>query len=191
MLVLLTVSAVPSAPWPSLDLRLRSSSWNRWGVQLLHVTVVVVDGRFFIIEGQCRVSVREVRSEEASTGRGTWCVDGYEIPGAKMSGEVAVTARAGILSEVSVIIDSLWYPLPYGALKRHLHVCRATGRCPENCLPLSHLHAANPHVWYARRCLDRRRTTSHGNLQNLRRKWSLRSRKLLRERPGSSTPCDS
>jgi len=172
-------------------LQLHSSSWNRWGVQLLHVTIVVVGGRFFIIEGQCWVSVREVRSKEASMGRGTWCVDGYEIPSVKMSGEAAVTARAGILSEVSVIINSLWYPLPYGALKRHLHVCRATGRCPENCLPLSHLRAANPHVWYTRRCLDQCRTTGHGNLQNLRRKWSLRSCKLLQERLGSLMPCDS
>ena len=158
---------------------------------MLHVTIIVVGGRFFIVEGQYQVSVCEVGSEEASTGRGTWCVDGYEIPSAKTSGEAAVMVRVGVLSEVSVIVDGLWYPLPYGALKRHLHICRATGRCPENCLPLSHLCAANPHVWYARRCLDWCRTTGHGNLQNLRRKWSLRSCKLLQERPGSSTPCDS
>jgi len=78
--------------------------------------------------------------------------------------------------------DGLWHPLPYGALKRRLHVCKA--RCSENCLPLSHYRAAHPYVRYARGCLERRSTTGHGSLRNLGRKWGLRSRKLLREKTG-------
>ena len=42
-----------------------------------------------------------------STGRGVWCVYRYEIPSVKPRREAVVMARAGILSEVSVISDDL------------------------------------------------------------------------------------
>ena len=102
------------------------------------------------MSGEC------ARSQErgGKHGQGHMVCRWIRNPSAKTSREAAVMARAGVPSEVSVIVDGLWYPLPYGALKRCLHVCKATGRCPENCLPLSHYCATNSHLWYARRCLE-------------------------------------
>jgi len=68
---------------------------------------VVVGGVIFVVKVQSRVSGREVGAEEASVGGRAQGAGRYEIASAETSGEAAVTARAGMLSEVFVIVDGL------------------------------------------------------------------------------------
>jgi len=68
---------------------------------------VVVSGVIFIVKVQSQVSGHEVGAEEASVGGRAQGAGRYEIASAETSGEAAVTARAGVLSEVFVIVDGL------------------------------------------------------------------------------------
>jgi hypothetical protein len=68
---------------------------------------VVVGGVIFIVEVQSRVSGREVGAEEASVGGKARGVGRCEVASAETSGEAVVTARAGVLSEVFIIVDGL------------------------------------------------------------------------------------
>ena len=68
---------------------------------------VVVGGVIFIVKVQSWVSGREVGAKEASVGGRARGAGRYEVTSAETSREAAVTARAGMLSEVFVIIDGL------------------------------------------------------------------------------------
>jgi len=61
----------------------------------------------FIIEVQSQVSGREVGAEEVSVDRRAQGAGRYEVTSAETSGEAAVMARAGVLSEVFVIVGGL------------------------------------------------------------------------------------
>jgi len=68
---------------------------------------VVVSGVIFIAEVQSWVSGREVGAKEASVGGRARGAGRYEVASAETSGEAAVAARAGVLSEVFIIVDGL------------------------------------------------------------------------------------
>jgi len=68
---------------------------------------VVVGGVIFIVKVQSRVSGREVGAKEASVGGRVRGASRYKVASAETSREATVTARAGMLSEVFVIIDGL------------------------------------------------------------------------------------
>ena len=68
---------------------------------------LVVGGVISIVEVQSRVSGHEVGAEEASVGGKAQGVGRCEVSSAETSREVVVTARAGMLSEVFIIINGL------------------------------------------------------------------------------------
>jgi len=68
---------------------------------------VVVSGVIFIVKVQSWVSGREVGAEEASVGGRARGAGRYEVASAETSGEAAVTARVGMLSEVFIIVNGL------------------------------------------------------------------------------------
>jgi len=61
----------------------------------------------FIVEVQSRVSRREVGAKEASVDGRAQGAGRYEVASAETSGEAAVTVRAGMLSEVFIIVGGL------------------------------------------------------------------------------------
>ena len=68
---------------------------------------VVVSGVIFIVKVQSWVSGRKVGAKEASVGGRARGAGRYEVASAETSREATVTARAGMLSEVFVIVDGL------------------------------------------------------------------------------------